>query len=154
RGPTMESAVAPVVVRKPRRLMVEIMFVLPCGRSEPAPTIRSMIAKSFRRSRRCSDAPMRLAVRESPPLRWTRYRRGNRSRSSATSTTRIAGARAALTQPYASIHQLGARGPVDLGPERSLRRHSGGELRGRGAHRHHAELVEALAHIGQRQDAH
>ena len=41
----MESAVAPVVVRKPRRLMVEIMFVLPCGRSEPAPTIRSMIGK-------------------------------------------------------------------------------------------------------------
>jgi hypothetical protein len=33
----MESAVAPVVVRKPRRLMVEIIFVLlPYGRSEPA----------------------------------------------------------------------------------------------------------------------
>jgi hypothetical protein len=25
--------------------MVEIMFVLPCGRGEPAPTIRSMIGK-------------------------------------------------------------------------------------------------------------
>src|SRR6516164_9833771 len=33
----MDSAAAPVVVRKPRRLMVEIIFVLlPYGRSEPA----------------------------------------------------------------------------------------------------------------------
>src|SRR5262249_49731436 len=67
----------------------------------------------------------------------------NHARS--TSTAGIAGARAARTQPCVSIHQLGARGLDYFGPERSLRRHSGGELRGRGAHRHHAELVEALA---------
>jgi hypothetical protein len=35
--------------------------------------------------------------------------------------------------------------------ERGLRRDSGGELRGRDAHRRHAELVEVFAHIGQRQ---
>jgi hypothetical protein len=61
---------------------------------------------------------------------------------------------AALSQPCASIHELGARGLDYLGPERGLRRDSGGKLRGRGAHRHHAELVEAFAHIAQRQDAH
>src|SRR5262249_45516168 len=130
----MESAVAPVVVRKPRRLMVEIMFVLPCGRSEPAPTIRSMIGKVV--------LPIKPLQRRTSGWRFVTLRGGAGGGvgdeievAAALRARHVSRARAALTQPYASIDQLGARGPDDLGPERSLRRHSGGELRGRGAHR-------------------